>query len=69
MKELRLQRHVAAEASGFLESTRWLMKPAKPLAMQIKEPKMKIVPSSSMLLVKLRDAIEFSDGCPMNTST
>jgi hypothetical protein len=45
------------------------MKPAKPLAMQIKEPKMKIVPSSSMLLVKLRDAIEFSDGCPMNTST
>jgi hypothetical protein len=42
MKESRLQRRVSAEASGFLESTRWLMKPPKPLAMQIQEPKMKV---------------------------
>jgi hypothetical protein len=38
-------------------------------ATQIQEPKMKVVPSSSMLLVMLRDAIEFSSGCSMNTPT
>jgi hypothetical protein len=30
---------------------------------------MKVVPSSSMALVKLKDAIEFSGGCSMNTPT
>jgi hypothetical protein len=45
------------------------MKPPKPLAMQIQEPKMKVVPSVSTLLVKLRDAIEFSNGCSMKTPT
>jgi hypothetical protein len=30
---------------------------------------MKVVPSSSTVLVKLRDAIEFSGGCSMNTPT
>jgi hypothetical protein len=45
------------------------MKPPKPLATQIQEPKMKVVPSSSMLLVKQRDAIEFSSGYSMNTPT
>jgi hypothetical protein len=69
MKESRLLRRVAAEASGFLEFTRWLMKPPKLLATQIQELKMKVVPSSSTLLVKLRDAIKFSSGCSMNTPT
>jgi hypothetical protein len=60
---------VGVEASGFLESARWLLKPPKPLATQIQEPKMKVVPSSSTVLVKLKDAIEFSGGCSMNTPT
>jgi hypothetical protein len=30
---------------------------------------MKVVPSSSTVLVKLRDAIEFSGGCSMNNPT
>jgi hypothetical protein len=60
---------VNVEASVFLESTRQLLKPPKPLAMQIQEPKMKIMPSSGTMLVKLRDAIEFSSGCSMNTPT
>jgi hypothetical protein len=30
---------------------------------------MKIMPSSGTMLVKLRDAIEFSSGCSMNTPT
>jgi hypothetical protein len=38
---------VGVEASGFLGSARWLLKLPKPLAMQIQEPKMKVVPSSS----------------------
>jgi hypothetical protein len=45
------------------------MKPPKPLVMQIQEPKIKVVRSSSMALVKLKDAIEFSGGCSMNTLT
>jgi hypothetical protein len=68
-KELRLQHQVAAEAFGFLGLTRWLKKPPKPLATQIQGPKMKVMPSPSMLVVKLRDAIEFSSGCLMNTPT
>jgi hypothetical protein len=67
MKESRLLRRVVVEASGFLELSRWLMKPPKPLATQIQEPKMKVVPSSSTLLVKLKDAIKFSSGCSINT--
>jgi hypothetical protein len=55
---------VGVEASSFLESTRWLLKPPMLLAMQIHELKMKVVSSSSMVLVKLRDTIEFSDGYP-----
>jgi hypothetical protein len=60
---------VGVEAFGFLESTRWLLKPPEPLAMQIQEAKIKVVPLSSMALVKLKDAIEFSGGCSMNTPT
>jgi hypothetical protein len=30
---------------------------------------MKVVPSSSMVLVKQKDAIEFFGGCSMNTPT
>jgi hypothetical protein len=60
---------VDVEASVFLESTRWLLKPPKPLATQIQEAKMKVVPLSSTVLVKLSDAIEFSCGCLMNTPT
>jgi hypothetical protein len=69
MKESRLLCRVAAEASDFLELTRWLLKQPKPLATQIQEPKTKVVPSSSTLLVKLRDTIKFSSGCSMNTPT
>jgi hypothetical protein len=57
------------EASGSLELARWLLKPPKLLATQIQEPKMKVVLSSSTALVKLKDAIEFSGGCSMNTPT
>jgi hypothetical protein len=60
---------VDGEASGSLKLTRWLLKPPKPLATQIQEPKMKVVPSSSTELVKLKNAIEFSGGCSMNTPT
>jgi hypothetical protein len=63
MNSSRLLRRVAAEAFGFLELTRLLLKPPILLVTQIQEPKMKVVPSSSMVLVKLRDAIEFSGGC------
>jgi hypothetical protein len=35
----------------------------------MQESKMKVVPSSSMVLVKRKDAIEFSGGCSMNTPT
>jgi hypothetical protein len=59
MNSLRSLRRVGAEASGFLESARWLLKRPKPLVTQIQEPKMKVVPSSSTVLVKLKDAIEF----------
>jgi hypothetical protein len=60
---------VDEEASGFLELARWLLKPPKPLATQIQEPKMKVVPISSTVLVKLKDAIKFSGGFSMNTPT
>jgi hypothetical protein len=69
MNSSRSLRQVGVEASGFLESVRWLLRPPKPLAMQIQEPKMKVVPSSSMMLVKLEDAIKFFGGCSMNTPT
>jgi hypothetical protein len=58
---------VGAETSGFLESTRRVLKPPKLLAMQIQKPKMKVVLLSSTVLVKLRDAFEFSGGCLINT--
>jgi hypothetical protein len=54
----RLLHRVAAKASSFLESARWLLKPPEPLASQIQEPKMKVVPSSGTVLVKLKDANE-----------
>jgi hypothetical protein len=60
---------VAIEASGSLVSARWLLKPPEPLAMQIQDPKINVLPSSSTTLVKLKDAIEFSSGCSMNTPT
>jgi hypothetical protein len=69
MNSSRPPHQVDVEISGFLESTRWLLKPPKPLATQIQEPKIKFVLSSSTALVKLKDAIEFSDGCSMNTPT
>jgi hypothetical protein len=60
---------VGVEASSFLESTRSQLKPPKLLVTQIQELKIKVVPSSSMALVKLKDAIEFPGGCSMNTPT
>jgi hypothetical protein len=69
MNSSRSLRRVGVEAFGVLESARWLLRPPKPLATQIQEPKMKVVPSSSTVLVKLKDAIEFSGGCSMNTAT
>jgi hypothetical protein len=60
---------VDVEASCFPKSTRWLLKPPKLLATQIQEPKKNVVPSSSAMLVKLKDAIEFCSGCSMNTPT
>jgi hypothetical protein len=65
----RLLHQVGVEASGSLESVRWLLKPPKPLAMQIYEPKMKVATLSSTVMVKLKDAIELSGGCSMNTPT
>jgi hypothetical protein len=35
--------------------------------MEVKNKAKQVMPSSSMMLVKLKDAIEFSDGCSMNT--
>jgi hypothetical protein len=69
MKSSRSLLGVDEEASGFLELARWLLKPPEPLATQIQEPKMKVVPSSSTTLVKLKDAIEFSSGCLMTYPT
>jgi hypothetical protein len=69
MNSSRLLFQVDVEASGFLESSRWLLKQPKLLVMQIQKPKMKVVPLSTMALVKLNDAIEFSGGCSMNTPT
>jgi hypothetical protein len=37
--------------------------------MQTYELKMKVVPTSSTALVKLKDTIEFNGGCSMNTPT
>jgi hypothetical protein len=67
MKSSRLLLEVDGEASGSLELARWLLKPPKPSATQIQEPKMKVVPSSSTTLVKLNDAIEFFGGSSMAT--
>jgi hypothetical protein len=69
MNSSRSLLRVDEEVSGSLEFTRWLLKPRKPLATQIQEPKMKVVPSLSTALVKLNCAIEFSGGCSMNTPT
>jgi hypothetical protein len=63
MKLSRLLLGVDEESSDSLELARWLLKPPEPLVMQIQELKMKVVPSSSTTLVKLKDAIEFSGGC------
>jgi hypothetical protein len=48
---------------------RWLLKPPEPLAMQIHEPKLNVVPSLSTALVKLNVAIEFARGSSMNAPT
>lgn len=48
-----------AEASGFVVSARWLLKPSRPLATQIQEAKMKVGPSSSTI-PELMDAFEFA---------
>jgi hypothetical protein len=69
MKSSRSLLGVDEEASGSLELARWRLKPSKPLATQIQESKMKVVPLSSTVLVKLKDAIEFSGGCSMNIPT
>jgi hypothetical protein len=69
MNSLRSLHRLAVKASDFLESARWPLKPPELLAMQIQEPKMNVVPSPSTVLVKLKDAIEFSGGCSMNTPT
>jgi hypothetical protein len=57
------------EGSSFLELARWPLKPPDPLATQIQKPKTNVAPSSSTVLVKLKDAIEFFGGCSMNTPT
>jgi hypothetical protein len=44
-----LQLDAEMDASGFLEYVRWPLKPLEPLATQIQEPKVIIVPSSSMV--------------------
>jgi hypothetical protein len=69
MNSSSLLHQFAAEASGFLELARWPLKPPEKLAMQIQDPKMNVVPSSNMVLVKQKDAIEFSGGCSMITPT
>jgi hypothetical protein len=69
MNSSRLLVQVDEEASGSLELARWLLKLPKPLPTQIQEPKMKVVPSSSIALVKLKDTIKFSGGCSMKTPT
>jgi hypothetical protein len=69
MNSSRSLLRVDEEASSSLELARWLLKPPKPLAMQIQEPKIKVVPSLSTTLVKWKDAIEFSSGCSMNSPT
>jgi hypothetical protein len=69
MNSLRSLLRVDEETSGSLELARWLLKPPKLLATQIQEFKMKVVPSSSTVLEKLNDAIEFSGECSMNTLT
>jgi hypothetical protein len=69
MNSSRSLLRVDEEAFGSLELARWLLKPPKPLATQIYEPKMKVVTSSSTALVKLKDAIKFSGGYSMNTLT
>jgi hypothetical protein len=45
------------------------LKPPEPLATQIQDPKMNVMLLSSTVLVKLKDAIEFSGACSMNTPT
>jgi hypothetical protein len=69
MKSSRSLLGVDEEASGSLELARWVLKPPKPLATQIQELKMKVVPSSSTALVMLKDAIEFFGRCSMNSPT
>jgi hypothetical protein len=69
MKSSRLLLEVDGEASGSLELARWLLKPPKPSTMQIQEPKLKVVPSSSIALVKLNDAIKISSGSLMSSPT
>jgi hypothetical protein len=69
MNSSRSLLRVDVEASGSLELTRWLLKLPRPLATQILELKIKVVPSLSTALVKLKDAIEFFGGCSMNTPT
>jgi hypothetical protein len=44
------------------------LKPPKLLVSQIQELKMKVVPSSSTVLVKLKDAIQFSGGCSIKAA-
>jgi hypothetical protein len=67
MKSSRSLLEVDGEASGSLELAKWLLKPPKPSTTQIQEPKMKVVPSSSTVLVKLNNAIKFSGGSSMST--
>jgi hypothetical protein len=62
------QHDAGADASGFLVSARWLLKPPRPLVMKTQEPKV-VLPSSSTALVELNDAIELSCGSSMSTPT
>jgi hypothetical protein len=45
------------------------VKTIQTVAAQIQELKIKVVPASSTVLVKQKDAIKFSGGCSMNTPT
>jgi hypothetical protein len=51
---------VEDDGFGFLVVVRWLLKPPERLATHTQEPKVNVMPSLSMALVKLNDAIEFA---------
>ena len=49
------------ELFGMGELVKWLSKPPEPLATQIHEPKMKVVPLGGVMVLKAKVAIELAD--------